>query len=64
MNNFNNYVNWDIQNLPKESGIYCFENKINGKTYIGQAQDIRKRVQQHLNSKDTLYFHNAIRKYG
>lgn len=64
MNDFSNYINWEVSELPKKSGIYCFENKINGKLYIGQAQDIRKRIQHHIASKDSLYFHNALRKYG
>ena len=64
MNDFSNYINWEVIELPKKSGIYCFENKINGKLYIGQAQDIRKRIQHHIASKDSLYFHNALRKYG
>lgn len=64
MNDFTNYTNWEVADLPKKSGIYCFENKINGKLYIGQAQNIRKRIQQHISSKDGLYFHNALRKYG
>ena len=64
MNNFNNYIKWSISELPTCSGIYCFENIINGKLYIGQAQNIKKRIQYHLRSKDSLYFHNALRKYG
>lgn len=64
MNDFSNYIKWEVSELPKKSGIYCFENKINGKLYIGQAQDIRDRIQHHIASKDKLYFHNALRKYG
>jgi len=33
--------------LPKESGIYCFENILDNKKYIGQAQNIRNRVGKH-----------------
>lgn len=51
--------------------IYKYQNKINGKIYIGQTNDIRKRKNGHksaaynLKSKDyNAPFHNAIRKYG
>lgn len=49
------------------SGIYKITNKVNGKCYIGQAVDIRKRLQQHIaaskkNLDTTLY--KAINKYG
>lgn len=64
MNNFDNYVKWNISELPTQSGIYCFENMTNGKIYIGQAQNIKKRIQHHIKSRDSLYFHNALRKYG
>lgn len=64
MNNFSNYKKWDISELPIESGIYCFENIINGKLYIGQSQNIKKRIQHHIIAKDSLYFHRALKKYG
>lgn len=51
--------------------IYCYTNKINGKKYVGQAVNFKKRHQQHCcnsfyeNSIDyNLPFHRAIRKYG
>lgn len=57
--------------MKKLSGIYCFVNKVNGKKYIGQAQDIFDRRKQHKyrfsNLRDTGYrsaFHSALRKYG
>lgn len=58
----------DIYNQEwRFAGIYKITNKISGKCYIGQAIDIRKRIQQHIaacdrNSKLVLY--QAMRKYG
>lgn len=51
--------------------IYCFINKITGKRYIGQTNNIEKRKRGHksesFNPKANGYnlpFHCAIRKYG
>lgn len=53
------------------SGIYMISNNINGKVYIGQSVDIKKRWREHrsaafnLNSKDyDMVIYRAIRKYG
>ena len=52
---------------PRNSvpGIYYYKNKINGKLYIGQAQNLHKR---HNDIKYKRYsgpvFNNAIKKYG
>lgn len=61
--NLNNYdtVDWRF------TGIYKITNKINGKVYIGQALDIRKRIQQHASAfsrKDNKRLYKAIEKYG
>lgn len=56
----------------KQVGIYKIENKINGKVYIGQSVNIRKRFIEHryraYDKKDektyNLYLYTAIRKYG
>ena len=46
--------------------IYKFENKVNGKIYIGKTKNINNRIYQH--SHVTKYrntkFGNAIKKYG
>lgn len=52
-------------------GIYEFQNKINGKLYIGQSRNIDSRKKKHFEHAfnpnrcdyDCL-FHRAIRKYG
>ena len=46
-------------------GIYKFTNKINGKVYIGQSNNIERRFNDHLyyeNNKD-MVFHRALKKY-
>lgn len=47
------------------SGIYQIRNKINGKIYVGQAVNIRKRIYRHrgLFSR-CVHLCNAIKKYG
>ena len=54
----------------KRSGIYSITNKLTGKTYIGQSNDIDYRFKRHKdvvlkNKKQYCYHvHNAMRKYG
>lgn len=50
-------------------GIYCIENKINHKKYIGQSKDIHKRMLQHVNDaknniNKNFEFYQDINKYG
>lgn len=61
ISDINNNKDWRF------SGIYKITNKISGKCYIGQAIDIRKRLQQHVtaaNQKKDLKLYQAINKYG
>lgn len=49
--------------------IYCFENKINGKKYIGKAELPKRRLASHIStskkpSNRQKYIHRAIAKYG
>lgn len=57
-------LDWSI------SGIYKIENIFSGNVYIGQAQDIRKRLREHLewcisqNKRENKALLNAWNKYG
>lgn len=53
----------------KISGIYCIENLINGKKYIGLSNDIYRRWSNHLcelegNYHTNIHLQNAWNKYG
>jgi len=51
------------------SGIYCIENVLDGKKYIGYAKDIFRRWEKHrnelkLNNHDNGYLQNTYNKYS
>jgi len=57
--------------MNKITGIYCFENLINGKCYIGESKDVKHRYNQHIcscnNKKSKAYYfeiYSDMRKYG
>jgi group I intron endonuclease len=51
------------------SGIYCIENSINGKMYIGSSKNIKRRWHEHLSElrlghHDNDYLQKSYNKYG
>ena len=54
--------------MENTNGIYKFENKINHKIYIGQANNLLNRYKRHKNNINDLshqeVFYRALRKYG
>ena len=45
--------------------IYAYENKIDGKVYIGQAEDLKERDTQHVKyPNETMYIDRAIKCHG
>ena len=58
----------ELFSAPKKPGIYYFRNKLNGKYYIGQAEDLRRRLRKHVSNfkheacDNPIY--RALKKYG
>lgn len=49
----------DLQNIPKQPGIYKITNIVSGKSYVGNSINLRKRAQQHKYSykrKESLLY--------
>lgn len=44
-------------------GIYCIENKITGKKYIGQSVDCWRRINEHCSRKNLL-IDRIVNQYG
>ena len=55
--------------IPKTSGIYKIENLVNGKCYIGQAENLHRRINAHINGLNgDCHFNDHLQrawdKYG
>ena len=52
--------------MYNDSGIYCYKNRINGKLYIGQSVNLKRRHKDFLSKSiySGSYFQRAIDKYG
>lgn len=53
--------------MVKTSGIYCMKNNKNGKVYIGQTVDFRRRAYDHIvnyTRENNVHLIRAIDKYG
>jgi group I intron endonuclease len=51
--------------FPKQAGVYCFKNTVNNKIYIGSAQCLHTRINNHLkNQSSNPHLQNAIKHYG
>lgn len=54
----------------KKSGIYAIRNKVDNKLYIGRANNIYRRIRQHINNlnkkgkDENVHLINAWHKYG
>lgn len=59
----------EYKNFTNECGIYCFTNKINGKCYVGQGINLKKRLRSHYSAMKrqnvtNMIFYTAVAKYG
>lgn len=45
-------------------GIYCIQNKINGKRYIGQSINVERRFREHKTDCGNMHLKRAFEKYG
>ena len=59
----------EYKNFKNECGIYCFINKVNGKCYVGQGINLKKRLRSHyaaMKRQDVknMILYAAVAKYG
>ena len=66
---FPKYITKECDNMSDYIGIYCIENNINHKKYIGQSIHINRRWSEHKyhlnnNTHDNDYLQKSWNKYG
>lgn len=54
----------DVNSTFRFSGIYKWENTVNGKVYIGQSQNIYIRFRDYKKGNFNVHMANAIQQYG
>lgn len=66
---FINGTLWEGEIEVKNSGIYCIENKVNNKVYIGQSINVHKRINTHkyllrTGTHSNIYLQRSFDKHG
>jgi len=63
--NFNTFKQETLLESEGKAGIYRLVNNINGKSYIGSAVDLSKRLNEHFQgNKSNIILQKALKKYG
>ena len=54
-----------MSNILRQSGIYCIENLISGKKYIGQSVNIQNRWNHHICELNKgIHYNDHLQKHG
>lgn len=66
---FINGTLWEGEIEMKNSGIYCIENKVNNKVYVGQSINVHKRINMHkyllrTGTHSNIYLQRSFDKHG
>ena len=50
--------------FKEQPAIYIFTNKVNGKKYVGETLNMKKRISHYKSPSKRRYFETALKKYG